>query len=418
MLEEKELMDQITEFYLRSRDFNGIPFWTILKKYPLGEDQIKETLKKLIQKNNAAIVFGDIHPNPHIKAFKEEEQEIQLNKMDVNNLTEACIYPTASYLKEFVDHSIYANKPFTLKLALGEPCLSFYSFDLSVLEYYFNDPRYIYRSNDISGMISYKDDDMKESDQVLLESFGFSYGPNGERAVAVFLSYLSRLSPEHQQIWKAKLLSFKCKLHPDYFRSAILGEWPKGVSIFDAFVEELHHINEMCKQIGKAPLFNNEYREDKKPKEFCFMLRTTSKQYNEFVELLDKMVSQNLNYGFFSDEIPTETEDEGKDGKIFKNKKGTIQLLREYLDKRYISDDRGEIENMINNFKYVRQLRREASHKVHENAYDQKYYKMQRELITNTYSGIRLIRMIFANHPALRNYKVQDWLYNGDIWNC
>jgi len=89
---------------------------------------------------------------------------------------------------------------------------------------------------------------MVESDQVVLQTFGFSYNSDLNRAVAVFLTYLSDLRPQHQQIWNAKILNGDYKLHPDYCK-IMRGNWDLGVSIFDAFVEELHHINEMCKLI-------------------------------------------------------------------------------------------------------------------------------------------------------------------------
>ena len=37
----------------------------------------------------------------------------------------------------------------------------------------------------------------------MLQTFGFSYDLKLNRAVAVFV-HLARLSPEHQQIWKAQ----------------------------------------------------------------------------------------------------------------------------------------------------------------------------------------------------------------------
>ncbi len=394
-----------------------MPVQAICETCGVSENEAREVINKLIRNDKVSIVFGDIHPNPHIKAFKEEAQEKQIEKLERNELGHACIYPTPSHLRVVVNPADYAGKPFTLKLALGEPWLSYYSFDLSVLEFYHSDPRYTYRNNDISGMICYQNEDMKESDQVLLESFGFSFGPNMERAVVVFLTYLSRLSPEHQQIWNAKMIQSDYALHPDYYRSAILGEWPERVSVFDAFVEELHHINEMCRLIGKAPLFKKEYREDKKPKDFCFMMRPTSKRYYGFVELLDKMLSQNFNYEFFSDEVSTETERRRKDGEIVVQKKGTLQLLDEYLKLRFITDDRKDIEDMIRAFKNIRQLRRDSAHEVQEDVYDPKYYDMQRDLIINAYEGIRLIRLMFANHPLLRDYKVPDWLFYGKLWN-
>jgi hypothetical protein len=52
----------------------------------------------------------------------------------------------------------------------------------------------MYENRDIDGFIStrdefYRSDEMPVKDQILLESFGFSYDENLNRAVAAFLSY-------------------------------------------------------------------------------------------------------------------------------------------------------------------------------------------------------------------------------------
>jgi hypothetical protein len=410
-----DFINMVTEHYLKSKDFNGIPVRTVRETLKLSDVNCRELIRELIQDDVISVVYGDVHPNPFIKALREEEKDKQIGKL--NQLQEnTCIYPAPAHLKRTVNPADYAGRPFDLKLALGEAQLSFYSFDLSVLEIYHNDPRYSYESDDISGTICYKDEGMKEADRILLESFGFSFGPNLERAVAVFLRYLSRLSAEHQQIWNAKLIDEKYLLHPDYYRSSILGEWPEKVSVFDAFVEELHHINAMCGRIGWPPLFNDDYWEGKKPKEFCFMLRPTSKKYNEFVEMLDKMLSQNLNVDFFRNEVPIEYEETRRDGKVSVGLKGTIRLLDEFLKNKFITRERKDIEEMIEMFKEVRRLRRGSAHRINEDAYDPEFYSKQRNLIIKAYAGVRLIRLLLANHPAVKGYGVPDWLFYEKIW--
>ena len=67
----------------------------------------------------------------------------------------------------------------------------------------------------------YQDSHMKESDKIILQSFGFCYEKSTmNRAIAVFYRYLADLTPEHQQIWKFKLLPGDYFLHPDYARSS------------------------------------------------------------------------------------------------------------------------------------------------------------------------------------------------------
>jgi len=420
MSKKDNILGKITEFYLSSRDFNGLPVRNIVQHFKLKEDELKSILTSLIREDKISLTFGDIQPNPHIKAFEEEPKEKQIERLQGSNLEYICAYPSCAHLKKVVEPSKYHGRPFTLRLALGEPQLSFESFDLSVLEFYRNDPRYSYTNNDITGSICvrgeyFESEKMPSSDQVLLEHFGFSYNSELNRAVAVFLRYLSGLSPQHQQVWNAKIVEGDYKLHPDYFRSSILGEWPERVSIFDAFIEELHHINEMCKLMHRPPLFRDELGD--KPRGFGFLIRPTLKEYNDFVHLLDKAISDNINRDFFLNDVPFEYEEIRSGGKVVVRQKGTIQILDEWLRLKFKSGDRKPIEKMIDTFKEIRKLRRYPAHKINEDVFDQKYFAQQRELIIKAYNGVRLLRLIFEKHPNVKEYKVPDYIKWGKIWN-
>lgn len=421
MSRKGNILAKITEFYLSSHDFNGLPVENILQDFRLQDAELKNIIVSLIRENKISLNFGDIHPNPHIKAFPEEPQERQIEKLQDSDLEYVCAYPSSSHLKEVVDPSKYQDRPFTLRLTLGEPQLSFEAFDLSVLEFYRNDPRYYYTNRDISGTISARDQSFQSGekpspDEVLLQSFGFCYDSKLNRAVAVFLRYLSTLSPEHQQIWNAKILKGNYKLHPDYFRPSILGEWPEGVSIFDAFTQELHHINEICKLIHRPPLFKNELTEDKKPRGFGFLIRPTLKEYNDFVHLLDKAISENINKKFFLNDLPFTYEEVRDNGKVVVHQKGTIQILDEWLRLKFQTKDRKPIEETFATFKEIRRLRQRPAHTIDDDVFDQKYFKQQRELIKKAYDAIRLLRLMFANHPSAKEYKIPDCLQSGKIW--
>ena len=421
MRKKDDIIRKITEFYLDSRDFNGLPVRNIVQDFKVEENELKNVLVSLIREKKISLNFGDTHPNPHIKAFWEEKEEIQIEKLQELNLEYVCAYPAGSHLKGVVDTSKYQNRPFTLRLALGEPKLSFLSFDLSVLEFYRNDPRYYYTNNDITGTIGVQDEyydseQMAQSDRVLLQTFGFSYDSEINRAVAVFLTDLSDLSPQHQQIWNAKILGGDYKLHPDYVRTSIMGDWPEGISIFDAFVEELHHINEMCKLMNRPPLFKNELEDERKPRDFCFLVRPTLKQYNDFIHLLDKIISENINRKFFLDDIPFEYDEVRGDGKTVVQKKGTIRILYEWLKMNFIAEDTQPIEDMIATFKKIRELRQYPAHTINEDIFDQEYFKQQRGIVIKAYEGVRLLRLIFANHPNAKGYKIPDWLHSRIIW--
>jgi hypothetical protein len=259
----EQILSKATEFYLNSSRFNGISVAGLLDTLCVSEQDCLAEISELVRNQLLSINFGDVHPNPHIKAFPPEAPEVQLEKLARVKNEHCCVYPEPAHLESVVDREEYEGSPFSLRLALGEPQLKHVAFRLEVLEAYRNDPRYYYRHNDISGTISIKDDyfqgeEVPESDQILLETFGFAYDENLNRAVASFLWYLSCLSPEHQRIWHSRELGPEYKLHPDYFRSSIIGDFPEGISMFHAFLHEQRIINEIAFVMGRQPLFRTQ----------------------------------------------------------------------------------------------------------------------------------------------------------------
>jgi len=296
-----EILNKITKFYLESSDFNGISL-----KFLLAEDTKREALpllKELLREELVATVFGDRHPNPHIRALPEHHSPgKQAELLDTSLVEHACAYPLPKHLEMVVDQSLYAGRPYALALALGEPQLTHRAFDPIVLETYRNDPRYHYDCDDVQGSISvhgkhYESDSMATGDKVFLQAFGFAYDGDFNKYVAVFLWDLFRLSPEHQRLWQIREVRRTTNLHPDYYRTAILGDWPEKVSIYQAFIEELQVINRMAAAMGRAPLFRNGFSKEGRPREFSSLLRPTAREFNSFVQLLDKLMSDNINVG-------------------------------------------------------------------------------------------------------------------------
>jgi hypothetical protein len=307
-----------------------------------------------------------------------------------------------------------------LRLALGEPQLVHVAFDLTILEFYRNDPRYHYRHDDTQGSISisdayYRKGRMPSRDQILLETFGFAYNGRFDRAVASFLWYLSTLTPEHQSIWQAKILRGKYKLHPVYFRTNILGQWSVEVSIFTAFLEEIRVINAMSKAMGRKPLFRNEIDPSDKPREFGFLIRPTSKEFGEFQHLLDKLISDNIDPAFFGNEINFEEEHPRPDGRIEIRRKGTLRALEEWLRRRFRPQDAAPFDSMFETFKAVRKARQGPAHSVDDNRFEQKYFRQQRQLVNRAYNAVRTLRLLFANHPSCKSVPVPKWLFEGQL---
>src|SRR5699024_508726 len=201
------IIDEVTKHYWESGDFNGYPVSALKKQFSLNDETARAIILDLIQARHIDVVFGNNHPNPHIKAFSDDTAEKQIEFLEELEFSEYfCLYPSKETLAKAKQINSYSGEPYTQQLALGGGQLDFRVFDLSVLEYYRNDPRYHYQTDFINGQISVTDEHfeselMAEHDQVLLQSFGFAHDEDLNRAVAVFLRYLSDLSPEHQKIW-------------------------------------------------------------------------------------------------------------------------------------------------------------------------------------------------------------------------
>jgi len=418
--ESAKILKEVISFYLASSGFNGISVSRLADKTKFGSGHAVERIRELIQQGLASVNFGDRHPNPFVKAFDPEPAGEQISKFADANLDLSCVYPTPAALKDRVNRAEYEGRPFTLRLALGEPQLAYETFDLAVLEAYRNDPRFHYDANDICGGICicdevYVAEHTPEAEKVLLQTFGFAYDDNFNRAVAVFLRYLNDLSPEHQRIWQAKIVKGRYLLHPDYARSSG-GDWPENLSLFDAFLEEIRQINTMCHLIGKPPLFRDVPDQGDRPRGFSFLLRPTVKEFQDFVSLLDKLLSDNLNKEFFQGDVELTRDVPRKDGKIEVQQKGTIALFEEWIAKNFIPRDPAPLKTMIATLKEIRKLRQRPAHALDDNRFDQAIFREQRELAVRAYEAVRLVRQLFANHPRARSHQVPKQLFEGRIW--
>lgn len=324
------LVKRVVDHYLKSPDFNGCS-WPHLHNQPeTSPELLRSFLRPLIAAGRLSVRYSE-HGNPFVKTLPDPTVEVELEWLEKSDLSLVVLYPTKQELKGRVRANRHPGKPYTLELARGGAQLEPRFFDIAVLEQYRNDPRYSFRVSDVNGTI-YDGDagHAREADQVFLQSFGFAYNTSHNRAVAVYLRYLHDLSPEHQQLWKARELDGEFSLHPHYHVSTIRGMPPGQVQVLDALLRELATINEMAILMGRPPIFRKEFK-DGRPKGLMFLIRPTSREFDAFVHLLDKVLSENIDKAFFGSDI-TLTEDRIlPDGRIQRTHKGALRLLEEWL---------------------------------------------------------------------------------------
>jgi hypothetical protein len=157
---------------------------------------------------------------------------------------------------------------------------------------------------------------------------------------------------------------------------------------------------------------------ENKPRRFTFLVRPALEKFNEFVLLLDKMLSDNLNKDFFRNDVATEVEEQRADGKIVVHSKGTLTILNDWLRKYFHPPDWKLWDRSFRCLREIRQFRQNPAHAVDENVFDQNYVEEQRELMIRAYSALRVLRSMFARHRSVKAARLQipDWLEKGLIW--
>jgi hypothetical protein len=288
-------------------------------------------------------------------------------------------------------------------LAAGKSQLHSIYFEPTVLDKYLRDPRYFTRLGQFDGMICvadafYRDPDFPEHDKIMIQTFGLAVRPNGQKAVGVMLCYLADLTPEHQRYWALSEIAEteECKLSEPYIRASVFGDFPNQVSPYRAITALIEFINEQAVAMGRPPLFRGAFREH--PGEYHPLLAPTRKAYLEFISVLDKMLSENLNQAFFGDDVSL-TDAEG-------NRKGSIQLLGDWLAIQPNPRPVDQIKSLLGPLREVRQLRQEPAHTVVRDSYDLALFDQQKKLMVEICDSLVELAGIFSRLPGAEDLPI------------
>jgi hypothetical protein len=417
------LLNRVVAFYLNSHDFNGIRANVILDD---SGPAALDALKRLVARGLVE-VYSSVYDNPHIKRLPALSIPQQLGFLDAANGEEhVCLFPSVKTMRRRLPSNKYRTKPFSRFLALGHPQLELLFFQLGVLGRYQSDPRYIFRFDGLDGKISVKTADylgreMPEADKIGVETFGIGTSAKGHRVIVTFPRYLASMSSRHQQHWDSYRVHGKSKIEKNYYLRGVCGQWTDGVSIYDALLAEIFHINRMCQLIGVPSLFRRDYSRETRgdedgtpldePKGFGLLMVPTKKHYLEFASVLDKIISENLNSQFFAAQgIELQEEQTSKDSQVAVIQKGTLRLLEEWLTKRIRIQHENGPAIIVGPLREVRKLRQSPAHRFVDDEFSIKYQGMKEKLILDVYIAISNIRMFFQTHPKARNYPFPEHL--------
>lgn len=407
--EKEVLLKKIIDQYLNSRDFNGLPIYQLTNKEV-------ELCKVLLVEDKIELYSDSFVPNPHIKSTmlnKNLDKTMYLD--EIKSDRHVVFYPTESTMRTV---TMDEEKPFTLMLMKGKCQLEIVYFKVEVLEAYFQDPRYSVSTHDYRGNIYAKDEYYKQLEGEWLKNYGLAYHnklKNNRRAIGVFIGDLAKMSLNAQLKWKINLLSNQEEftINPGFIKNLIYGEWVDEVSIYSALLDEMNLINNMCDKMGIPQLFKKSFdaHGTEKPEDYRIIILPTLKNYYAFITSLEKIVVDNINYKTFLKDgnfvHPIERNKENG------NPKGSLMLFQDWLE-RNISTDNDIVMQIIKPLKEVRKIRQNPAHRIYDNTYDIDVYRLQNDLINETYTAIRNIRLYFQNHPYCKDIEIPEYLITGE----
>ncbi len=409
MEKRKAILDEVVTYYQKSPDFNGLPIYN-MKNYDYA------VLSKLIDEGLIMVLSSNEVANPHIKIMNLNiSTEIQKRNISSSS-SYSVLYPTAKALEET---DVNMEKPYTAMLEKGHAQLEIIFFNIEILERYANNPQFSIVDYGYRGSIRLKDeqngDDSLEYEYIKDYGMAYSDRPELVRAIGVFIRDLSKLSSKKQMLWKAFEISAKakCKIHANFYKNLILGEWVSDYWIFHALLDEMKVINKQCEEMGIPKLFIKTFDPDplNTPDGYRNIFLPTLKNYYDFVIVLEKMIVHNISYKTFQIDSfrikAVERKDEsGKD-------KGSLQMFEEWLRKNIrTKEDLREL--IIVPLKDIRSTRQKPAHEFSKNDYDISLHQKQLDLMHNTYAAIRAIRIFFSNHPYARDVEVSEVLRTGN----
>jgi len=399
----------VVRYYLNSRDYNGISLVQLAAKLGVEFEQLRQTAVDLVKAGRVSIV-SPRQSNPFIKMLDVPIEE-QLNGLEKREPQFVCLYPTRVAIEAEIDPSEYDDRPFTKMLILGAPKLVALPFRLEVLDAYERDPRYGFSFYDFGGTISTRGEyyeQMDESDRCHLR-FGVGYDDEGDRAVAVYVYHLGSLPARQQRIWKEFLVDRDCTMSEEYYKTTILAQWPDTMSVYEAIIHEQVEINKLFGLMGRGGLFRETYEDHRRPRGFSFFVKPTQDQYDSFIQLLDKMLSENINLDCFGDDVERYRRVETQKGEFERQTKGSIALLEEWLTRRYPSIEATEVAAIIGPLRKVRQLRQKPAHTIRKDQYDKGFYKTQDVLVWEVYRALSALRRHLMEDDATSDYQPPFW---------
>jgi hypothetical protein len=404
---ERSVLDEVIEFYLNSGDFNGF----YVSEGRLSKPDIKE-VARLVRAGLLQVVGDSDFLNPHIRPWPSK-RTLDDQLADVAALEGGrtfCLYPTAKAMEGRQELSRFDKEPYKHRLAAGAGTLEVAYFSVDVIEQYRNDPRYHYWFGDVEvhfGITdeAYSDPGEAERDKIASLRVGFAYDHATIRAGQVrryacaFLGDLADLTPEHQQRWRTYevMPSDDTGPHPVWWAMQ-MGHWPDGVGPFERILVEMDAINYLFRLAYGTEVF----RSTERPREWGWVLRPSTTEWQQFILTTDKLLSENLNKNGLDAVNARVVNDDGSEA-------GTLTRLGSFLEDSTPCPP-PLVDRIVRPLKQVRRERQKPAHELTVAKTDATITAQQRDVLGEIGGALHLLRQVLQHHPAARGWVAPEHL--------
>jgi hypothetical protein len=398
------LLHQIIDHYLKSRDFNG---------FYLAPNEDDQTIAKAVDlvRNGMVQVVGEVdYPNPYIRPWpsrRTKESQVESLARLRSSAYGICLYPTPTALNSIHVPAGLDGHPFATQMARGRGTLELAYFSVDVLEQYRNDPRYHFQYSDFGvnmgiGDEAYLDETELARDKTSLGHIGFAYDLRNYdssdvntplvRRVAAFFGDLAKLTPEHQQRWNSyQVTDDDLRPHPAWWMTQ-MGNWADGIGPFEHLFLELSNLNQLWDSAFGSELFARTQR----PRDFGWMLRSSQKEWDEFVVQLDKVLSENIQHKALTAAGVSAKNDQQQN-------LGSLGRLTIFLEKNGITQS--VAKDLMRPFHEVRQARQKPAHSLRANITDKTFVHRQVALLEDVNGSLQELTRWLSTHPKNRGWK-------------
>ncbi len=379
-------LKKIAEFFVESHDWNGIPLGGLNDAHQNADWLREQILLGTIDIQDARAVV-----NPHIRRIPLTESE-QLDLLSDFSPGSVCVYPTESLLRDQgFGAKIDTSPHFARLLYQGHAQIELVYFNLEALDRYMRDPRYAIIWGSTQGSLSirdkyYKDPSIPENARLSFDTFGLAIDASGYRCMATFIRYLSKLDRSQQAYWESFLHPIKAKPTRQYFQSAILGEWPDGISVISAIHREMVLINEILDQAKQPHLFSVIPDREKLPHYLSSFIKPTKYDFDLYAASLEQLVLGKIN-----NTGVTPFKDEPEYGQIHGFKKFAECFVGAQFTNEAVKFCKETIDIIVKS-------RQNVAHNIGENEFNIEFDTKRRDLNERTYNLLNTIRVAIERH--------------------